>query len=90
MLEPPFLNPEDGPASGCINGAWKYGATCAGTPAFHAEEFHTYLPDLSVQDSNFIHSVEDLLKFMNNSTTRDAFEALPLPKFWSKMTESYL
>ena len=36
--------------------------------------------------------VEDLLKFVNNSTTRDAFEAreaLPLPKCWSKMNKSY-
>ena len=36
--------------------------------------------------------VEDLLKFVNNSTTLDAFEAreaLPLPKCWSKMNKSY-
>ena len=36
--------------------------------------------------------MEDLLKFVNDSTTRDAFEAreaLPLPKCWSKMNKSY-
>ena len=36
--------------------------------------------------------VEDLLKFVNDSTACDAFEAheaLPLPKCWSKMNKSY-
>ena len=32
---------------------------------------------------------EDLLKFVNDSTACDAREALPLPKFWSKMNKSY-
>ena len=30
-----------------------------------------------------------LLKFVSDSTARDAFEALPLPNVWSKMSESY-
>ena len=32
---------------------------------------------------------EDVLKFVNDSTARDAFEARTLPNVWSKMNESY-
>ena len=42
-------------------------------------EFHPY--SVEVQ--------EDLLKFVNDSTVRGAFDTLPLPKFWSKMSELY-
>ena len=60
---------------------------------FALKVFHTYFPDVSALDLNFIHSVqveaevqEDLLRFVNDSTARDAFEALPLPTFCSKMS----
>ena len=32
---------------------------------------------------------KDVLKFMNDSTTGDAFEAHTLPKGWSNMSELY-
>ena len=33
--------------------------------------------------------MQDFLKFVNDATTRDGLEALPLTKFWSKMNELY-
>ena len=61
------------------------------------KEFQTYFPDLNALDSNFICSVwrcdlsqtACMRKFLNDSTAYDAFEALPLTKFLSKMSESY-
>ena len=47
------------------------GSDCAGF------EFHSLCMDVQ----------EDLLKFVNDSIARDAFEALPLLKNWSKRSE---
>ena len=55
---------------------------------------------MSALDSNFIRPMwwcdlsqtacgRTVLDFVNDSTARDAFEALSLTKFWSKMSESY-
>ena len=62
------------------------------------KEFLTFFPDLSTLDSNLSRSVwrcnlsqtacrRTFLEFVNESTARDALEALPLTKFWSKMSE---
>ena len=54
------------------------------------KEFQTHFPDLSALDSNFIYSAwRCSSRWINNSITCDAFEALPLAKFLSKMSELY-
>ena len=58
------------------------------------KKFQTYFPDLNALDSNSIRSSssdlsDGLLNFLNNSTARNAFEALVLPKFLSKMSKQY-
>ena len=66
------------------------------------EEFKLYFPDLSVLNLKLIRNpfIEDLrlipnnvqeefIEFLNDSTVRDAFETLPLMKFWSRMSEHF-
>ncbi|KAI6654419.1 Protein ZBED8-like [Oopsacas minuta] len=63
------------------------------------EEFKLYFPDLSELDLALIRNPflvdgclipnnvqEDLIEFLNDFTVRDAFETLPLMKFWSRMS----
>ena len=72
---------------------WDTETTCADALAFHAEGVSYILPRSESAGFEFhpfgVEVQEDLLKFLNDYTARDAFEALPLPKFWSKMSESY-
>ena len=66
------------------------------------KEFLSYFPNFSLLDAKLIRSsitvdassVPDDIKnefvdLINDSTSKDAYEALSLVKFWSKMAESY-
>ena len=66
------------------------------------EEFKLYFPDLSELDlklfrNPFIVDVrlipnnvqEECIEFLNDSTVRNAFETLPLMKFWSRMSQHF-
>ena len=66
------------------------------------KEFLSYFPDLSMLDAKLIRSpftvdassvpddIQDVfVDLPNNSTAKDAYDTLPLVKFWSKLAESY-
>ena len=66
------------------------------------EEFQSYFPDLSEMNVTLIRNPfivevrsipdevqEEFVEFVNDSTAKDAFETLPLIKFWSKMSAYY-
>ena len=66
------------------------------------EEFQSYFPDLSEMNVTLIRNPfivevrslpdevqEEFVKFVNDSTAKDAFDTLPLINFWSKMSAYY-